>query len=75
MRVNRLYDALGAEITGIDVSDIDADTLDAVNGALLEHLIVVFRDQNLTPDQHIASGREIRLKKRNIDLGCRSDAS
>lgn len=57
MRVNRLSDALGAEITGIDVSDIDADTLDAVKGALLEHLIVVFRDQKLTPDQHIAFSR------------------
>ncbi len=75
MRVNRLSDALGAEITGIDVSDIDDDTLDAVKGALLEHLVVVFRDQKLTPDQHFAFSREIRLKKRNIDLDFRSDAS
>lgn len=48
--------ALGAEIRGVDLRDIDAD-FEAVKAALLEHEVVFFRDAHLTEDEHLALGR------------------
>jgi len=48
-------DALGAEIRGIDVSQpMDTDTFAFVENAFNEHSVICFRDQKLTPAQHIA---------------------
>ncbi len=50
-----LSDALGAEIIGLDLSrPLDDATFARVHEAHLEHLVLVFRDQHLTPEQHIA---------------------
>jgi len=47
--------ALGAEITGIDLSEPVSDqTLKEIEAALHAHEVVVFPDQHLTPEQHIA---------------------
>ncbi|MFT5440205.1 MAG: taurine dioxygenase [Alphaproteobacteria bacterium] len=54
MQVNRLSDALGAEVTGIDVASVSDDDFDAIHAAWLEHEVLVLRDQELTPEQHIA---------------------
>ena len=54
MQINRLSDPLGAEIMDIDVAALDDPTLAAIHAAFLEHRILVFRDQSLTPDAHIA---------------------
>lgn len=59
MRITSLSPALGAEITGIDVSGAlsDAD-FSAVTQALHDHDgVLVLRDQNLSPDQHIEFSR------------------
>ncbi len=49
---------LGAEISGIDLAEpLDDRTFAAIHAALLEHLVIFFRDQRLTPEQHIAFGR------------------
>ena len=53
MKVNRLSNVLGAEVTGIDVSKIDDAIFYAIHEAFLEHLIIVFRDQDLDPEPHI----------------------
>jgi taurine dioxygenase len=53
MQINRLSNALGAEVIGIDVSDIDEATFNEIHEAFLEHLILVFRDQDLTQLQQI----------------------
>ena len=53
MEVTRLSFALGAAVTGIDVSDIDDATYDVIHKAFLEHQILVFCDQDLTPQQQI----------------------
>jgi taurine dioxygenase len=57
MRVNRLSDALGAEVVGIDVSDPASYDFGAVHEAWLAHQVLVFRDQNLAPEDHIAFSR------------------
>jgi taurine dioxygenase len=48
---------IGAEVSGVDLRDpSDADVKD-IEAALLEHLVLFFRDQPLTPAQHVALGR------------------
>jgi taurine dioxygenase len=48
----------GAEIGGVDLSSALPDhTVAGIRHALAEHGVVVFRDQTLTPEQHIAVAR------------------
>lgn len=50
--------ALGAEISGLDLSEpLSEETILAVRRAWLEHLVVFFRDQHLSPAQFLAFGR------------------
>ena len=47
--------ALGAEFLGIDLSEgLDADAVADIRQAFSEHGVIFFRDQRLTPEQHIA---------------------
>jgi alpha-ketoglutarate-dependent taurine dioxygenase len=48
---------LGAEVRGVDMADVDADTFMALHEAFLRHKVLFFRDQHITPEQHIAFGR------------------
>ena len=50
--------ALGAEISGIDLSAPLSDrTIAALRRAWLDHLVIFFRDQTLSPAQFLAFGR------------------
>ena len=50
--------ALGAELHGIDLSiDLPDATIAAIRRALLEHLVIFFRDQDLPPDRFLALAR------------------
>ncbi|MFT5488887.1 MAG: taurine dioxygenase [Paracoccaceae bacterium] len=49
IQINRLSDAMGAEIIGIDLNTLDDETFAAINDAYLEHQMLCFRDQNLDP--------------------------
>lgn len=56
--VHPVAGALGAEIAGVDLSrDLDAATIAALRRAWLEHLVLFFRDQTLTPPQFLALAR------------------
>ena len=47
--------ALGAEVLGIDLSkELDVDSVADIHQAFNEHGVIFFRDQRLTPEQHIA---------------------
>jgi taurine dioxygenase len=47
--------ALGAEIGGVDLGrTLDADSVRTIRQALLDHLVIFFRDQTLTPDSYLA---------------------
>ena len=49
---------LGAEIIGINLAaPLDTDDFARIHRAHLDHLVVVFRDQTLTPEQQIAFSR------------------
>jgi taurine dioxygenase len=56
--VKRLAGALGAEISGIDLrKPLAADSVAQIRSAFLEHLVIFFRDQALTPQQFMALAR------------------
>ncbi len=49
---------IGAEIHGVDLDqDLDAATIAALRRALLDHLVIFFRGQNLPPDRFLAFAR------------------
>jgi taurine dioxygenase len=49
---------LGAEVTGLDLSQVLADgDFERIHQAHLDHHVVVFRDQRITPDQQISFSR------------------
>jgi taurine dioxygenase len=56
--VSRIAGALGAEIHGIDLAGPLGDaTVTEIRQALLDHLVIFFHDQRLSPEQHLAFGR------------------
>ncbi|AME25687.1 MULTISPECIES: TauD/TfdA dioxygenase family protein [Burkholderiaceae] len=49
---------VGAEVTGLDLSQpLADDDFKRIHRAHLDHHVVVFRDQRITPEQHIAFSR------------------
>jgi alpha-ketoglutarate-dependent taurine dioxygenase len=52
------HPALGAEVRGIDMRQpMDAETLQAVSDAWMKHLVLVFPDQRITDQEHVAFTR------------------
>ena len=55
MQVRPIAGALGAEIHGVDLSqELGDNPVGAIRQALLDHLVVFFRDQPLTPARFLA---------------------
>ena len=55
MKVRALSPALGAEVTGIDLSvPLDDAIMDDLRAIWLERQMIVIRGQDLTPAQHLA---------------------
>ncbi|MPZ45764.1 MAG: TauD/TfdA family dioxygenase [Betaproteobacteria bacterium] len=51
---------LGFEILGVDLSqELDRETVTRIEQAIVEHSVVVIRDQKLTPAQHVAFSRRL----------------
>ncbi len=58
IEVHPIAGALGAEISGVDLSkDLADDAVAAIRRAWLEHLVVFFRDQDLPPARFLAFAR------------------
>ena len=56
--VKSLHPAIGAEIRGVDLrQNMDPETFQAVHDAWMEHLVVVFPDQKITDQEHVAFTR------------------
>ena len=56
--VERLGAKLGAEIHGLDLKEpMDPKTFSALESALVEHKVIVVRDQHLTTEQHVEMSR------------------
>jgi taurine dioxygenase len=61
---DRLFDirpiagALGAEITSLDLSrDLDGATIGVLRAAWLDHLVLFFRNQTLSPERFLSFAR------------------
>ncbi|RMF96951.1 MAG: taurine dioxygenase [Gammaproteobacteria bacterium] len=53
-----LSGALGAEIRGLDLAQaLDDETFAELHACWLEHMVLFFRDQRLTPEQHLTFGK------------------
>jgi taurine dioxygenase len=56
--VAKLTPIIGAEIGGVDLSQpLGNQAIAEIHRALAEHLVIFFRDQRITQDQHLAFGR------------------
>lgn len=55
--VNPVAGSLGAEITGVDLSRPEEAVIAEIRRAFLEHHVVFFRDQDLSPEAQMAFGR------------------
>ena len=55
MEIAQLSGPLGAEVWGLDLArGLDQNALAEVRAALAVHKVLAFRDQELTPEQHVA---------------------
>jgi len=57
IEVRPVAGALGAEVGGVDLRSLDDATFSEIKAAWLEHLVLFFRGQVLSPEQHIAFAR------------------
>src|SRR3979411_2270379 len=62
--VEKLTPIIGAEILGVDIGKLVSDDarsnrqIDEIHRALAENLVIFFRDQHISPEQHLAFGRK-----------------
>jgi taurine dioxygenase len=58
LNILRLNASLAAEVRGLDITaPLSSDTIAALQAAWSDHLVLVFRDQRLTPEQQIRFSR------------------
>ena len=58
IEIRPLAGAIGAEVLGVDLAaELTEDTLRAIRQALLDHLVICFRDQDLPPARFLAFAR------------------
>jgi taurine dioxygenase len=57
IEVNRIAGSLGAEVEGIDLARVNDDEWSELHTALLDNLVIFFRDQKLTPEEQLAFAR------------------
>ena len=55
--IRPLTGTLGAEVSGVDMADVDDATRDELRKAWLDHKVLVLRDQPISTEEHIAFGR------------------
>jgi alpha-ketoglutarate-dependent taurine dioxygenase len=58
LEIRPIAGALGAEIGGIDLTEeLDGETISTIRRAWLDHLVIFFREQRLTPEQFLGFAR------------------
>ena len=53
IQVKPISGGLGAEIEGVDLSTLDDTAFAEINQAFLDHQVIFFRDQDITPEQQL----------------------
>lgn len=54
MQISPMAPQCGVEITGLSLADCSDEEMAAIKQAIYEHGVAVFRDQDFSPEQHIA---------------------
>ena len=58
LEIRPMGPVIGADVYGVDLgSELSSSTLAAIEKALLEHLVIAFRGQDITPERQLAFGR------------------
>ncbi|MCB2061319.1 MAG: TauD/TfdA family dioxygenase [Novosphingobium sp.] len=58
LRIQPISPALGAEVEGVDLTQpLSDETVAEIRAAVVEFKVIFFRDQDITPEQHVAFGR------------------
>lgn len=58
LKIRKAAGALGAEISGVDLSvELPDAVIAQIRAAFVEHQVIFFRDQHLSPEQQLAFGR------------------
>jgi taurine dioxygenase len=59
MKIKRIAGALGAEVLDLDLSTVTDPQMAEIRRAWLEHLVIFFRDQHLSPEAYMAFAKRI----------------
>src|SRR5688572_3477315 len=60
IEIRPIAGALGAEISGVDLSrDLQENIFGEIRKAFLDHLVIFFRGQRLTPQQQLAFAKRL----------------
>ena len=69
IRIKPLGAVLGAEITGVDLSQpVDAATKQAIHDAFLKYKVLCFRDQKLSHERQVAFSEMFGTLRATCDL-------
>ena len=68
--LRHLSPVIGTEVLGIDLADVDDDTITWLGELLVDRKVIFFRDQHISAEAHIAFAR--RRIRRRVDTACRS---
>lgn len=74
--VSTITPKLGAEVSGVDLGNLDETTIAEVHQAFNEHMVLVFRDQQITRGQLKAFGRtfgDLQTHPAKTNLGAPGD--
>ena len=71
--VARLSGSLGAEVRGLSLADVGPDEAADIEALLMEHKVLFFPEQFLTPEAHIAFGKNFGELEGHPNLAGSSD--
>ena len=57
VQVSPVTPLIGAEVSGVDLANLSNSDVETIHQAFLDHLVLFFRDQDLSIDEHIEFGR------------------
>lgn len=57
IEVKKVTGGCGAEVLGVDLANLSNSDMEAVRQAYIDHGVIFFRDQSITPEEHIAFAR------------------
>ena len=74
-KVTRLSAALGAEVTGLSLADVDGGDIAAIKRLLEEHMVLFFPGQHLDQDAHVSFGQNFGRLEGHPNLKDRNDVA